>query len=158
MSFLLSTFSPLFAIDVKLKYSLVTLDLENADFIEAFDAYTSDLNITDASDEAQCEQVREFLGFEPDYIDDYEICREFYDIKCDYENGNADFEEKKGGTIPDFKGFEFKPASFDGFVFSDSGFVGFEFEGFEPSPDLTFQAVGELEMSDPNICRYRCWE
>ena len=96
-----------------LKHSLIILNLENADFIEAFDAYTSDLNITDASDEAQCEQVREFLGFDPGYIDDYEVCGEFYDIKCDYEKGNVDtsfFEEKrKGGTIPDFKGLNSSP-------------------------------------------------
>ena len=131
-----------------------------------FDEFSQDLFITDASEEAQCQQVREFLGFEPNYVDDYEICREFYDIKCDYENGNTDailFDKPRGGKIPDFQGFEFKPASFDGFVFSASEFVGFEFEGFEPSADLTFQEVEKVEMAEAASRKYHfiwflcCW-
>ena len=138
--------------------SLIIIDFQNDDFNEEFDVYSEDLIISDASDEAQCEQVREFLGFEPNYIDDFEICREFNDIKCDYQNGDAGagvFEKNKGGAIPGFKGFEFKPVKFDGFEFLASEFVGFEFEGFEPSADLTFNEIVDVELAKPNVCRYQ---
>lgn len=145
-------------VTINFKHSLITLNLQNADFDEIFDEFSQDLVIQDPSQEEQCQQVREFLGFEPNYIDDYEICREYYDIKCDYENGNADallFDKPRGGKIPDFQGFEFKPASFEGLVFSASEFVGFEFQGFEPSANLTFQELGEVDLEDARVCECR---
>ena len=141
------------------------IELENTAFNEAFDAFSEDLVISDsnANNEAECQQVREFLGFEPDYIDDYEICREFEGIKCDYNQGGEDnpvFDNanaERGGQIPDFEGFEFKEQSFEGFEyegsvftefeFEGSEFVGFEFAGFEASADLIFQEVQKAELT-----------
>lgn len=143
------------------------IELKNAVFNEAFDAFSEDLVIADpnANSEEECRQAREFLGFEPDYIDDYEICREFEDIKCDYDQGGGDnpffgnAKAARGGKIPDFVGFEFKEQSFEGFEyegneftgfeFEGSEFVGFEFTGFEPSEDLTFQEVQAIALEVP---------
>lgn len=151
---------------------LTIIELENAAFNEAFDAFSEDLviNNPDANSEAECQQVRELLGFEPDYIDDYEICREFEDIKCDYDRGGGDnpffvdAKSARGGQIPDFVGFEFKEQSFEGFEyegsvftgfeFGESEFVGFEFTGFEPSEDLTFDELVETKLGEVESCKY----
>lgn len=142
--------------------SLVALRLENADFNQAFDDFSRDLKVSDAEKEEQCQKVRELLGFDPNYIDDNEICQEFYDIKCDYDGKGAEgggplFEvgvllgnKPKGGKIPAFKGFQFEPLSFDGFEYDSSEFVGFEFEGFQPSGDLTFDEVREEKLDKTN--------
>lgn len=131
----------------------------------AFEIFSEDLNITDASDEDQCQNARGLLGFAADYIDDFEICREFYDIKCDYEKkrdestsgATIDFSNSNfvaglatpvGGAIPDFQGFTFRPVSFKGFEFDKvDDFVGFEFKGFKRSKDLTFNEVQEVKGS-----------
>ena len=137
--------------------SLVALRLENAAFNQAFDDFSSDLKITNDSEEEQCQLVRELLGFDPNYIDDNEICQEFYDIKCDYdgkgsEGGGLLFEvgvllgKPKGGRIPGFQGFQFEPLTFEGFQYGSSEFVGFEFKGFQPSGPLTFQEVQKTEL------------
>ena len=144
--------------------SLIIFAFQNLEFNEAFDIFSEDLNITDASDEEQCQNVRGLFGFDPDYIDDFEICREFYDTKCDYEkkrdestssatidisksNFVAGLPTPVGGTIPGFEGFTFRPVSFEGFEFDEvDDFVGFEFKGFKPSKDLRFNEVKEVEM------------
>lgn len=147
--------------------SLVIFDLQNLDFNEAFDIYSEDLNITDASDEEQCQTARELLGFDADYIDDFEICREFDDVKCDYEkkrdesNSRGDFvlatPTPFGGAIPDFQGFTFQPISFEGFDFNEvDDFVGFEFKGFKRSKDLAFKEVQQFEMATQISREYFC--
>ena len=135
--------------------NLIILDLENVDYNGAFDVFLADLKIDDASDEAQCQQARSFFGFEQDYIDDYEICREIDDLRCEfdselYETGS------EGGKIPDFQGFEFKQqkfegfdfegGNFEGFEFEGDEFEGFEFEGFQPSNDLSFKSVEKIDL------------
>ena len=127
--------------------ALIVLELVNANFNEAFDEFSRELIIADASDEETCEQVRNLLGFDKDYIDDNEICREFYETSCEFDNLEGSFVAGKGGgKIPEFRGFEFNPISFDGFDFQKSEFVGFEFEGFERSDDLSFQEVQKVQM------------
>lgn len=127
--------------------ALIVLELVNANFNEAFNEFSEELIITDASDEATCGEVRNLLGFDKDYIDDNEICREFYDLSCEFDSLEGSFVQGSGGgKIPEFIGFNFNPISFDGFDFQDSEFVGFEFEGFGRSDDLSFQEVQEVEM------------
>ena len=54
----------------------------------------------------------------------------------------------KGGRIPGFKTFKFKPLSFEGFKFDKTEFVGFEFEGFDQSQNLAFKEVREIELEE----------
>ena len=54
----------------------------------------------------------------------------------------------KGGTIPGFKTFKFKPLSFEGFKFDKTEFVGFEFEGFDQSQNLAFKEVKEIVLGE----------
>jgi len=53
--------------------------------------------ITDATDEDQCENAREKLGFEPDHDDDVEVCQRFNDYLCDDTHDMTD-ELAEGGT------------------------------------------------------------
>lgn len=136
--------------------SLITLDVQNVEFNEAFDVFSQNMNIEDPSQESQCREVRELLGFDGDYIDDNEICREFTDTKCEFNEkdgaslyGNLGADAARGGTIKDFQGFDFKEQSFNGFAFQEGGFEGFEFEGFDESGNLTFiDLVTEFETMD----------
>lgn len=144
--------------------SLITLDLQNVEFDEAFDVFSEDLTIDDATDERQCENIRSYLGFERDNIDDYEVCRTFEDIKCDYSQGKGDESVEllqnrpKGGKIPDFEGFEFKEQTFAGLQFEGNEFEGFEFEGFDPSGQLTFQEVTDIRLERADSREYKTYE
>ena len=146
----------------KLHESLIVLEFEDSDFNEAFDEYSSDLVIDDPNEEAQCQQVRDILGFDLDYVDDFEICREFHDVRCDFANneegpsamGREATSRPKGGKISDFRGFEFKASKFDGFEFEASEFITFEFNGFEPSPGLTFDAVQGVALEEKGVRKY----
>ena len=149
--------------------SLIVFDLQNAAFNAAFDAFSEDLVIDDASKEEQCGTARESLGYETDYIDDFEICREFYDIQCDFNKKRDDSKSsaridlstfaaastpRSGGQIPDFEGFTFQPLSFQGFDFEEvDDFVGFDFKGFKPSNDLLFNDVRETNMEEAGTCK-----
>lgn len=136
--------------------SLITLDLQNVEFDEAFDVFSEDLTIDDETEERQCENIRSYLGFERDNIDDYEVCRAFEDIKCDYSEGKGDESiellqtRAKGGKIPDFEGFEFKEQTFAGFQYGGNEFEGFEFESFDPSGQLTFEEIKKAELESPD--------
>lgn len=140
--------------------SLIAVDLQNSNFIEAFDEYTQELAIDSASDEGQCQQVRELMGFGLDYIDDNEICRGFHDIKCDFasDKGATEIDRissaaPKGGKISGFRGFEFKPSTFNGFNFESGEFIGFDFEGFSPADDLTFNGVRKVGLEEHRTCK-----
>ena len=140
--------------------SLITLDLQNVEFDEAFDVFSEDLTIDDETEERQCENIRSYLGFERDNIDDYEVCRAFEDIKCDYSEGKGDESiellqtRAKGGKITDFEGFEFKEQTFAGFQYGGNEFEGFEFESFDPSGQLTFEEIKKAELESPDSREY----
>ena len=144
--------------------SLVTIDLENASFNEAFDVFSKDMLVIDANDEDQCQKVRDLLGFSMDYIDDFEICREFDNIRCEFDkiDGSSVYsrlntDRIKGGDIPDFRGFEFQPLNFDGFDFEGTEFVGFEFAGFGDAEDLNFVELmpsDKFETAEERKCHF----
>ena len=51
--------------------SLLVMDLQTANFNEGFALFSEGLDITDDSDESQCGEVRQNLGFNADYIGEH---------------------------------------------------------------------------------------
>jgi len=135
--------------------ALVRVDVQDRDFNEAFDDFSKDLVISDPADEDQCRQVRRFLGYDEDYNIDDEICREYYSIKCDYDDPDyLEFvktikSEARGGKIPDFQGFKFEASQFEGSEFEGFEFREFQFKGFEPAPDLSFREIERRDFEPP---------
>ena len=43
----------------------------------------NEISIYDPHNEEQCEQARVALGYGPDYIDDFDVCRTFNDLLCE---------------------------------------------------------------------------
>ena len=100
-------------------------------YSEAFDEFTADLNITDAKEEEQCRTARELLGFDSDYSDDNEICRQFERLKCDSFFGDIDgFRSGKTTSFPDF-----------------------DFEPFDVDLDLPFQEIRRTPMTETPDCK-----
>ena len=64
-----------------------------------FEEYAQDLVIDDATDLGRCEEVREELGYEPDHLDDIEICYTFVDLRCN-PDGIFEFLEQVEEDVP----------------------------------------------------------
>ena len=106
------------------------IDSESSDFDSTFTDFVDGFQIEDASDEEQCRYARESLRFDPEYIDDEEICSELADIKCGLNPmrlqllRGGDYEELD--EIPEFEEFGF--------------------EGFAPDTELPFRDVEPTPM------------
>ena len=64
-----------------------------------FEDFAQDLVIDDAADLQRCEEVREELGYEPDHLDDIEVCETFDDLRCD-PDGIFEFLEQEVEDVP----------------------------------------------------------
>lgn len=65
--------------------------------------------IQDASDEEQCQNAREFLGFERDYIDDVEVCERFHEHSCDEVNDLIDEQAEAAQKVEAFSHSSYTP-------------------------------------------------
>ena len=61
--------------------------------------HIKDLKIANASNQTQCSDAREKLGFKRDYALDYEVCRTFEDRQCEDTFDIID-QHLKGSDLP----------------------------------------------------------
>jgi len=61
--------------------------------------HIKDLEIVDATNQKQCSDAREKLGFKRDYALDYEVCRTFEDRQCEDTFDIID-QHLKGSDLP----------------------------------------------------------
>jgi len=136
--------------------------INDTHYSAAFDNFASGMTITDPADEDQCQSVRVDLGYEPDYIDDNEICEYFNELKCDSLFG--DIDDFGVPTQPLFPDFEFPEFEF-GEDSVDQPFKELQAFDLKPTPegeslqhhgeglfDLLFQCENHpsISRSDPH--------
>lgn len=104
------------------------IETENKEFDSAFSEFTAGIVITEPDDEEQCQNAREMLMFDPEHINDQEICDHLADMKCGLRpisfRLSGEYEEL--ADIPEFEEFDF--------------------EGFASPEDLSFQHVERTEI------------
>ena len=78
-------------------------------FSKTFEKFAIKFEIEDASDEDECELARTELGFEPDYIDDTEVCDKFNDYLCDKFFDGIDIETEDLDKPKPFEPITYQP-------------------------------------------------
>ena len=110
----------------------------NSAFSASFENFATDLVIEDPSDEDQCRQVREDLGFDKDHSFDTEVVDKFEEHLCDpFFTGNdhisgydADSSGLNGGP-PTFEMIEYTPVEYEAVEYGeDEEFVTIDYEQF----------------------------
>ena len=61
--------------------------------------HIKDLKIVNATNQAQCSDAREKLGFKRDHVPDYDVCLAFEDRLCDATFDTID-QHLKGSDLP----------------------------------------------------------
>lgn len=65
--------------------------------------------IHDPADEEQCQNAREFIGFERDYIDDVEVCERFHEYSCNEVNDIIDEQAEAAQRVDSFSHSSYDP-------------------------------------------------
>jgi hypothetical protein len=103
----------------------------------SFDTYSLDLIIDDASDEDQCRNTREKLGFDRDYPFDLEVRDEYHDLMCQGVEFTAVDHLTSGLSEPP--------------VFEE---VEFEAPEYPDDPELTFETLSTHTFAWPEAGLY----
>jgi hypothetical protein len=98
----------------------------------SFDAFSLDLIIDDATDEDQCRNTREMLGFDRDYPFDLEVRDEYHDLMCQGVEFTAVDHLTSGLSEPP--------------VFEE---VEFEAPEYPDDPELTFETLSTHTFAWP---------
>jgi hypothetical protein len=100
----------------------------------SFDTYSLDLIIDDATDEDQCRNTREKLGFDRDYPFDMEVRDEYHDLMCQGVEFTAVDHLTSGLSEPP--------------VFEE---VEFEAPEYPDDPELTFETLSTHTFAWPGL-------
>jgi hypothetical protein len=103
----------------------------------SFDAFSLDLIINDATDEDQCQNTREMLGFDRDYPFDLEVRDEYHNLMCQGVEFTAVDHLTSGLSEPP--------------VFEE---VEFEAPEYTDDPELTFETLSTHTFAWPEAGLY----
>ena len=110
----------------------------NPAFSASFENFARDLVIEDPSDEDQCRQVREGLGYDKDHPFDTEVVDKFAEHLCDpfftgndHISGYAQDSAGLNGGPPTFEMVEYTPVEYEAVEYEeDEEFVTIDYEQF----------------------------
>jgi len=83
-----------------------------AGYSQSFENFAKTINITDASVTSQCENARQKLGFEANFVDDSEVCIHFHNLMCGETFDVIDQATKGADMDPKSNNLPFEPAHF----------------------------------------------
>jgi len=108
-------------------------DMSSA-FSPSFDDFAKELVIEDASDEDQCRNVREGLGFDKDHPFDTEVRDSFYEYQCDPFFTGVDHESKNDmealAAPPQFEMVDYTPVEYEAVEYEEADYITVDYEEF----------------------------
>ena len=125
--------------------------ISNPGFNRAFDDFASSFAIKDASDEDQCRDAREEMGFEPEHPFDTDVCQKFHENLCDPFFTGVDHMTQSLSEPPKFEQTEYEDVEseeveYDEVEYSEVDYkaVGYETVGYSAAADYkgaTYESV-----------------
>eukprot|EP00956_Cyclotella_meneghiniana_P044135 scaffold302880_cov113-Cyclotella_meneghiniana.AAC.1 len=114
-------------------------DMSSA-FSPSFDDFAKELVIEDASDEDQCRNVREGLGFDKDHPFDTEVRDSFYEYQCDPFFTGVDHESKNDmealAAPPQFEMVDYTPVEYEAVEYEEADYITVDYEEFAEGDNL----------------------
>jgi hypothetical protein len=108
---------------------VITCYEPNPAFSTSFDDYAKGLVISDASNEDQCRQTREKLGFDKDYSFDTEVCDKFKEQLCDPLFTGVDHKATLLGR-EGFETVEYTPVEYEAVEYEAVEYETIDYEEF----------------------------
>jgi hypothetical protein len=94
-------------------------------FSQSFENFAQGIVIDDETDEDQCRQSRELLGFDRDYPYDTEVVDEFNDMACGYDFTAYDHMAEPLSAPPVFDEVDFEAPEYDNELHDETLFFKF---------------------------------
>ena len=102
----------------------------NTGFSSSFDLFAKELVISDASDEEQCMNTREQLGFDKEHPFDTEVRDKFYDHMCDPFFTFVDHSVEPLAAPPQFELIEYTPEEYEKVEYEEEEYERIDYEEF----------------------------